>query len=342
MKIIFSQQCLNYGAPGHPESPERVRLAAEYLMKRAAEYQKSHATRPGKGDAREHEKHGATDRAENRTPEPSKGGAAYYEKGRPLERPPAPPPTSQPHFDFLEPSPAADADILNVHSHEHLRQLKTLDFQDYDSPPYPDIFKYAALSAGGAITAATQGGFSLMRPPGHHAGKTRVAGFCYLNNIAIAVRKLGTRTLIVDIDGHHGDGTQSIFLGDPYVTYISLHRAPLYPGTGFESEQNCHNFPIFGPCGDGVYLQTLDKALTSVDTGTFEQVAISAGFDAYESDPLASLGLTTEAYRKIGETIASLELPVFAVLEGGYDGENLGRNIEQLIVGLSGAAASGL
>ena len=285
MHIIFSPQCLSYGAPGHPESPDRVRLAAEYLQGRAAQYLKS--------------------------------------------------PNAQVGFEFIEPAPAREEDILKVHSHEHLRQLKTLDFQDYDSPPYPDIFKYAALSAGGAIAAAMQGGFSLMRPPGHHAGKSRVAGFCYLNNVAIAVRKLGTRTLIVDIDGHHGDGTQSIFLGDPYVTYISLHRAPLYPGTGFESERNCHNYPIFGPCGDRVYLETLDKALNSVDTGGTEQVAISAGFDAYESDPLASLGLTTEAYRKIGERIARLKLPVFAVLEGGYDGANLGRNVEQLMLGLT-------
>jgi len=299
MEIIFSHQCLNYGTPGHPESAERVRLAAEYLQRRAAE--------------------------------PSAGSATQHPAAR----------KAQTVFEFVEPSPAAEADILKVHSREHLRQLKALDFEDYDSPPYQDIFKYAALSAGGAIAAAMRGGFSLMRPPGHHAGKARIAGFCYLNNIAIAVRKLGTRTLIVDIDGHHGDGTQSIFLGDPYVTYVSLHRAPLYPGTGMESDRNCHNFPIFGPCGDRVYLEILDKALNSVDTAGTEQVAISAGFDAYESDPLATLGLTTEAYHKIGKRIAGLGLPVFAVLEGGYDAANLGRNIEQLILGLDGGKVIG-
>ena len=276
MHIVFSPQCLEYGAPGHPESADRVRLAAEYLAG----------------------------------------------------------PNPQTKFEFVEPSPAAEGDLLLVHAREHVRRLKDLDFYDGDSPAYPDIFKYATLSAGAAITAAQHGGFSLMRPPGHHAGKSRVAGFCYLNNIAIAVRKLGKKTLIIDIDGHHGDGTQAIFLGDPNVTYVSLHRSPLYPGSGLESVGNCHNYPLPALCGDGVYLETLDGALTSIDKLSAEQVAISAGFDAYESDPLASLGLTTEAYRKIGQRIARLKLPVFAVLEGGYDAPNLGRNIEQLIAGL--------
>ncbi len=242
----------------------------------------------------------------------------------------------QASFAFIKPTPATEADILKVHSRDHLNRLKTLDFYDGDSPAYPDIFTYAALSAGGAITAARQNGFSLMRPPGHHAAQSRVAGFCYLNNIAIAVRELGKKTLIIDIDGHHGDGTQAIFLGDPDVTYISLHRSPLYPGSGLESVENCHNYPLPAFCGNAVYLETLDRALNSIDKRGIEQVAISAGFDAYEDDPLASLGLTSEAYRRMGQRIARLNLPVFAVLEGGYDAAALGRNIEQLILGLSG------
>jgi acetoin utilization deacetylase AcuC-like enzyme len=316
MNIIFSPRCLSYGTPLHPESPDRVRLAVEYLQGRALQGEAPQSRRPRSGNVKG---------------EPSRQSAGPERATtRPIRHP-----TARPTFEFVEPKPAREEDILKVHSLEHLRRLKTLDFYDGDSPAYQDIFKYAALSAGGAIAAAMQGGFSLMRPPGHHAGKSSVAGFCYLNNIAVAVRKLGTRTLIIDIDGHHGNGTQEIFLDDPYVTFVSLHRSPLYPGTGFESVRNCHNYPISGSCGDRVYLETLDKALSSVDTGVTEQVAISAGFDTYEYDPLASLGLTTEAYRKIGERIARLRLPVFAVLEGGYDAANLGRNIEQLILGLA-------
>jgi len=271
VKIVFSEECLKYASPGHPESPERVRLAYEYLIDR---------------------------------------------------------------FEFVGASPASVADILLVHSEEHLRRLKHLDFFDFDSPPYPDIYKYASISAGAAITAAKENGFSLTRPPGHHAGRSSIAGFCYLNNIAIAVKKLSKKTLIVDIDGHHGNGTEAIFVGDPKVVYVSLHRSPLYPGTGLQSQNNCYNYPLPGFCGDEVYLETLEKALGSIELSGLEQVAISAGFDAHESDPLASLGLSRQAYRKIGESIAKLGLPVFAILEGGYDGTELGPNIEQLLQGL--------
>jgi acetoin utilization deacetylase AcuC-like enzyme len=275
-KIIFSDECLEYGTPWHPESPERVSLAAEHLRSKSV------------GDT----------------------------------------------FEFLEPSPASEEDVLLVHTEEHVRRLQNLEFYDGDSPGYPDIYRYACLSAGGAILAAQVGGFSLTRPPGHHATSSRVAGFCYLNNIAIAVRKLGKRTLIIDIDGHHGDGTQAVFLDDPKVAYISLHRSPLYPGTGLESSGNCHNYPLAAFCGDDVYLETFDKALRSIELGGIEQVAVSAGFDAYESDPLASLGLTSKAYRGMGNRISHLKLPVFAVLEGGYDAASLGPNIEQFLAGL--------
>jgi acetoin utilization deacetylase AcuC-like enzyme len=177
-----------------------------------------------------------------------------------------------------------------------------------------------------------------MRPPGHHAGRNGAAlgahtrGFCYLNNIAIAVRHLGKSTLILDIDGHHGNGTQEIFYGDDKVMYVSLHRHPHYPGTGAVSEANCLNFPLWGDCGDEVYLETLDGALSMVDVGKFEVVAVSAGFDTHIGD-LASLGLTEKGYREIGKRIAALKKPTFFVLEGGYVGEQIGKDIDELLKG---------
>jgi acetoin utilization deacetylase AcuC-like enzyme len=176
-----------------------------------------------------------------------------------------------------------------------------------------------------------------MRPPGHHAGKDFLGGFCYFNNIAVAVRKSGKRTLIVDIDGHHGNGTQDIFLGDPQVVYISLHRSPLYPGTGLSSVGNCLNFPLPAHCGDKLYLEALDEALhQALRDFNPEQVALSLGLDGYRDDPLASLGLSTSAYREIGRRVAGLKLPAFAVLEGGYLPELLGPNIEAFLEGLEG------
>lgn len=242
-------------------------------------------------------------------------------------------------YEFLTPEPAPEEDILKVHDAEYIWNLKKGFVEDTDTPAYENIYEYARLAAGGAILAAKVNGFSLMRPPGHHAGKSGAAlgaytrGFCYLNNIAIAVRKLNKPTLILDIDGHHGNGTQEIFTGDKKISYISLHRYPHYPGTGQVSEGNCLNFPLWADCGEEIYLKTLAEALQKIDTKKFEVVAVSAGFDTYAGD-LASLGLTEKAYREIGKLIKSLEKPAFFVLEGGYQGENVGRAIHALLNGL--------
>ena len=243
-------------------------------------------------------------------------------------------------YEFLAPEPVSEEDLLRVHDAEYIRMLKEGSVADADTPAYENIYEYARLAAGGAILAAKVKGFSLMRPPGHHAGKRGIAlsastrGFCYLNNIAVAVKYLDRPTLILDIDGHHGNGTQEIFLGDEKVTYVSLHRYPHYPGTGYTSEANCLNFPLRADCGDEVYLKTLDEALSRVDVRKIEVVAVSAGFDAHAGD-LASLGLTEKCYREIGKRIASLNKPAFFILEGGYSGENIGKDTDELLKGFA-------
>jgi len=239
-------------------------------------------------------------------------------------------------YEFLEPKPASEGDLLMVHDTDYVWNVKRSLVDDSDTPAYDNIYEFARLSAGGAILAAKVGGFSIMRPPGHHAGRNGATlgaytrGFCYFNNIAIAVKHLDRRTLILDIDGHHGNGTQEIFLGDKKVTYVSLHRHPNYPGTGVVSETNCLNFPLPPDCGDEEHIKTLDKALSSVDLDRFELVAVSAGFDTHVGD-LASLGLTEKGYREIGKRIAGLGKPTFFVLEGGYSGENIGKDIDELL-----------
>jgi acetoin utilization deacetylase AcuC-like enzyme len=241
-------------------------------------------------------------------------------------------------YEFLTPGPASEDDLLRVHDDEYVWNLKKGLVEDSDTPSYENIYEYAKLSSGGAKLAAEVKGFSLMRPPGHHAGKNGTAlgsytrGFCYLNNIAIVVKHLDKPTLILDIDGHHGNGTQEIFLGDKKVTYISLHRHPNYPGTGYSSEGNCLNFPLGADCGDEVYLTILDEALSKVAGSKIEVIAVSAGFDTHAGD-LASLGLTEKCYREIGKKIASLNKPTFFILEGGYSGENMGKDIDQLLKG---------
>jgi len=245
-------------------------------------------------------------------------------------------------YEFLEPKTASQQDLLSVHSREYVDLIKNAEagsYLDGDTPAPQNIYEYALLSAGAASLAAQENGFSLMRPPGHHAGRNGRAlgvatlGFCYFNNIAIAIKKLGRSTLILDIDGHHGNGTQEIFQGDQKVTFISLHRYPTYPGTGFRSQGNCLNFPLSYSAGDSLYLKTLEQALSQVEMANIEVVGISAGFDAHEGD-LASLGLTSDGYREIGRKVGALEKPVFGVLEGGYIGEYVGRDLHELINGI--------
>ena len=275
MRVVFSEKCLEYGSPYHPESPARVRLAYEYLRDR---------------------------------------------------------------YEFVEAEPAGEDDLLLVHERDYVEMIKRGAFHDPDTPAYEGIYDYARLSAGGAIVAAREKAFSLMRPPGHHAGRRGPAlgaltlGFCYFNNIAIAVRKLGKKAIIVDIDTHHGNGTQEIFQGRGDVIYISLHTRGIYPGTGYRSEGNCFNYPLPPGTDDRLYLKTLRKALSAVDPSQFEVVAVSAGFDTLEGD-LGGMRLTVGCYREIGELIASLGLPVFAVLEGGYT-RRLGECIDNFIRGL--------
>lgn len=241
-------------------------------------------------------------------------------------------------YQFCEPQPATEEDLLTVHDPDYLWKLKKGLVEDEDTPAYSNIYEYAKLSVGGALLASEIGGFSLMRPPGHHVGKNGAAldvptrGFCYLNNLAIAVKKLVRRTLILDIDGHHGNGTQEVFLGDERVVYLSIHQSPNYPGTGAATTENCINFSLPPDAGGQTYLDTLDRALRMVDLGKVEVVAVSCGFDTHLGD-LASLGLTQDAYYTVGKKIANLSKPAFFVLEGGYVGEKVGLDIDSLLRG---------
>ena len=229
-------------------------------------------------------------------------------------------------FEFQEPEPCTEEDILLAHTPELLERVKSGRFFDPDTPAFPGVFEYARLAAGSAINAALsslQGekSFSLMRPPGHHATKGSLGGFCYFNNIAIAVlraKKVVDRVAIIDFDCHHGNGTEDIFLGRDDILFLSLHQSPLYPGTGLRSIKNCLNYPLRAGTGHKEYLSTLAEGLKHVEGFNPDLIAVSAGFDAYRLDPITSLDLTEETFMEIGRMISELGKPVFAVLEGGY------------------------
>lgn len=243
---------------------------------------------------------------------------------------------------WIAPERCMDEDILRVHSPAVLDAVKTGAFQDADTPFFPNIYELARLSAGGAILAsekalAGERAFSLMRPPGHHAERDRVMGFCYFNNIAIAVAKLldaGTisKAAILDFDCHHGNGTEQIFFGDERVLFVSLHQSPCYPGTGSVTRRNCLNYPLPPGTGHDEFLAALDDGLARMRVFAPEVLAISAGFDAYKGDPITHMKLEIDSFHEIGARIHGTIPPSFAVLEGGYSGD-FARCVEAFVTG---------
>jgi acetoin utilization deacetylase AcuC-like enzyme len=192
----------------------------------------------------------------------------------------------------------------------------------------PSSFEAACLAVGLTIQASEHGDFAVVRPPGHHAGRERAAGFCFFNNIAIAVQKLvnsGKRVFIFDIDGHHGDGTQSIFYDSDKVYYCSIHQHYAYPFTGFPDETGTGegsgyttNFPLISGSGDKDFLSTVDKAIQLARRFNPDVIAVSAGFDAYYKDKILGLQVTQRAFYECAFRLRRAFPDIFAVLEGGY------------------------
>jgi acetoin utilization deacetylase AcuC-like enzyme len=234
-------------------------------------------------------------------------------------------------FSFTEPKPCPEAKLLTVHTERLVESVKTGSYTDSDTPYSPEMYSHAKLSAGAAVKAAElalegEKTFSLMRPPGHHAGRDFLGGFCYFNNMAVAVARLlkgkqAERIAILDIDCHHGNGSEDIFSGNRNVLYVSIHQAGIFPGTGLHSRENCLNFHLPAGTSEKEYLKALKTAIEDIKKFRPEIIGISAGFDTYKGDPLCSLNLETGTYKKIGELIKKLNLPAFSLLEGGYSPE---------------------
>jgi acetoin utilization deacetylase AcuC-like enzyme len=229
---------------------------------------------------------------------------------------------------------------------------------DPDTVMSPGTYEAVLRGAGGAVLAVDEvmrgdasNAFVAMRPPGHHAERTRAMGFCFFNNAAVAARHAqaahgAERVAIFDWDVHHGNGTQDIFWSDATVLYGSTHEMPLYPGTGARSERGEHgtivNAPLRGGDGGEVFREAVEAAiLPRIDAFGPDLIVISAGFDAHWRDPLASLNLTEAdfawatrrvmeiAERRCGGRIVSL-------LEGGYDLEGLAKSAAAHVDALMG------
>ena len=206
----------------------------------------------------------------------------------------------------------------------------------------------AACAIAAADEAATrQSAYALARPPGHHTFRARAGGHCYINNAALAAERLrvlgAARVAVLDIDSHHGNGTQSIFWDRDDVLFVSLHGDPnrYYPWfTGHAGERGggagldfTLNFPLPIGSGDPVWLAALAKGLDAIRTFGADAIVLSLGFDASEHEPLNALSVTEDGFARAGAAIAALALPTVIVQEGGYNVALLGRLLTRFLDG---------
>ena len=239
---------------------------------------------------------------------------------------------------------ADDKTLSQAHDAAHLARLRQpIDF-DLDTPYYPEIDQHARRAAGGALLAAESArkgepAFSLLRPPGHHAKRDQAMGFCYLNSIAVAALAALNggceRVAIWDFDAHHGNGTEAIVTGKKGVLFASIHQYPGYPGTGTHSFENILNWPV-PPMTDGeAHAAKVKEALDRLVAFRPDLLLVSAGFDAYVNDPLTNLRLEAEHFYQFGTWLREINIPVAAILEGGYSDELPGL-IESFVRGWTG------
>ena len=233
---------------------------------------------------------------------------------------------AHPDWIWQVPSAAAEPDVLLVHTPALLQRIGHGPDIDDDTPCFPGIREHALRSAGAALAAAQfarvgRKSFSLMRPPGHHATRSRAMGFCYLNSIAIATLSLaaaGARVAVWDFDAHHGNGTEDILHGRPGVFFASVHQFPGYPGTGTTSRDNIANFPVAPHTPRAGHLAELARSWEAVLAFRPDLVLVSAGFDAYARDPITEMTLETPDFAELGRWLGQSGLPAAAILEGGY------------------------
>jgi len=247
---------------------------------------------------------------------------------------------------------AAEEILLSVHLCEQIEKVQECSVVtgsiDADTVCSEESYRIAKLAVGAGLSAIDgikegrfDRAFCAVRPPGHHATPIRSMGFCLFNNIAIAAKyaqKQGyEKVMIIDFDVHHGNGTQDTFWQDDTVFYISSHQALAYPGTGLETDTGegrgkgyTRNFLMMPESTDEYLLDIYENEIPPLVTSFKPDIIlVSAGYDLHESDPLASLNITTEGIRRMVRTILDYaKVPYVFFLEGGYDVDALGENVK--------------
>ncbi|AOK55360.1 acetylpolyamine aminohydrolase [Burkholderia stagnalis] len=232
---------------------------------------------------------------------------------------------------------------------------------DAGSPINAGTWAAASASANSALTGAellsngtpgTRAAFALCRPPGHHAGREYMGGYCYLNNAAIAaqhaIARGAARVAVLDVDFHHGNGTQDIFYDRADVLFVSIHGEPpvSYPyfsgyaderGTGAGEGYNL-NLPLPKGAAWSGYDAALGRAAAAIAAYAPDVLVVSLGVDTFEHDPISHFRLRSQDYLRIGEALARLSLPTLFVMEGGYMVDEIGINAVNVLLGFEGRA----
>ena len=261
---------------------------------------------------------------------------------------------------------ASEEYVLKVHTSQHLKFIREACqrgqtiLDQGDTLACKESYDVALLAVGGTLAGvdAVLSGplnnvFCAVRPPGHHAERSTVMGFCLLNNVAVAARyaqlRYGVeRVAIIDWDVHHGNGTQEIFYEDKSVFYFSVHQYPFYPGTGSRSERGAGNgngytlnIPMTAGSAEKKYIEAFTKEiLPTLDGYRPDLIIISAGFDAHKDDPLANINLTEHSYGVLTSMLMETadkycHGKIISVLEGGYNLQALSQSVEKHIVKLT-------
>ena len=207
---------------------------------------------------------------------------------------------------------------------------------------------WTAVAAAEAVEAGAPSAYALCRPPGHHAFADVAGGFCFFNNSAIAaqrLRKQADRVAILDVDLHHGNGTQGVFYRRADVLTVSIHADPVrfYPffwgyadergeGAGLGSNLN---LPLARKSGDDVFLEALAAAIRRIEAFAPHALVVALGLDAFEADPFGGLSVSTPGFARIGEAIAARSLPTVIVQEGGYLCDALSDNLTSFLNGFA-------
>jgi acetoin utilization deacetylase AcuC-like enzyme len=266
----------------------------------------------------------------------------------------------------LDASPATPEQVALVHERQYIAAIEHVCREqapaiiDY-APTFvtPSSYVDALLAVGGTLNCAqavlrgeARNGFAIVRPPGHHAEPDAAMGFCIFNNAAIAARHVLAgglqRVLIVDYDAHHGNGTQSAFLEDGRVAYLSTHEWGIYPGTGRIQDaplakKRIVNVPLPPHTGDTGFARIEDQVIRPMfESFRPQMLIVSAGFDSHWNDPITDLGLSAAGFYQIAKWLVEMasefcQGKAVFVLEGGYDPRNVLNGTEGVFAALLGS-----